>query len=95
MTIVSIFTALSLTISLIAIAITDVFEKETLLHSELSLSKGDEALKKRLNKLGDFVKRLARKVVESFSANVGNAFDVTLSLLLANLLDLLLKIHWF
>ena len=70
-------------------------EKETLLHSELSLSKGEEALKKLLNKLGDFVKRLARKVVESLSANVGNAFGLTLRVFLANLLDLLLKIHWF
>lgn len=49
-----------------------------MLHSELSLSKGEEALKKLLNKLGDFVKRLARKVVESLSANVGNAFGLTL-----------------
>ena len=66
-----------------------------MLHSELSLSKGEEALKKLLNKPGDFVKRLARKVVESLSANVGNAFGLTLRVFLANLLDLLLKIHWF
>ena len=76
-TIFSILTALSMTISTIFLAITDVFGGET----GDSPPKDEGVLKKWLDRLADALKRLTGRAVEALPAIVGSVVDAILSFL--------------
>ena len=78
-TIFSILTALSMTISTIVLAITDVLGGSR--GTRGSPAKGRGTLKKWLDRLADVLKRLAGKAVEALPAIVGNVVGVILSFL--------------
>ena len=78
-TIFSILTALPMTISTITLAITGVSGGSGGEGGSSSKDKG--TLKKRLDRLADALKRLARKVVEALSAIVGSVVGAILSFL--------------
>ena len=80
-TIISILTALSMTISTIVLAITGVFVGSGGAGGSVSPPKDKEALKKRLNRFADALKRLAGKAVEAFPAIVGSVLGAILSVL--------------
>ena len=79
-TIISILTALSMTISTIVLAITGVFGGRGG-GGSASLPKGEGALKKWLNRPADALKRLAGKAVEALPAIVGSVIGAILSFL--------------
>ena len=78
-TIISILTALSMTISTIVLAITGVFEVGG--GGVTSPLKDEGALKTWLNRLADALKRLAEKTVEGLSAIVGSVVGAIVSFL--------------
>ena len=73
----SILTALSMTISTIIFAITDVFAGGR--GTGGSPPRNEEVLKKWLDSLADALKRLAGKAVEALSAYVGSAVGAILT----------------
>ena len=79
-TIISILTALSMTISTIVLAITGVFGRREG-GSAASPPKDKGALKKWLDRLADALKRLAGKAVETLPAVVGSVVGATISFL--------------
>ena len=76
--IVTILTALSMTISAIVLAITGVFGGGPAT-SGPSPPKDETALKKRLNKLANALKRIAGKAVEAFPATLRSVVGASLS----------------
>ena len=79
-TIISILTALSMTISTIVLAITGVFGRREG-GSATSPPKDKGVLKKWLDRLADALKRLAGKAVETLHAVVGSVVGAILSFL--------------
>ena len=80
-TIISKLTALSMTISAIALAITGVFGGGGGVGGSASPPKDKGDLKKWLNRFADALKRLAGKAVETLSAIVGSVVGAILSFL--------------
>ena len=77
-TIISILTALSVTTSAIARAITSIFGRSG--GHDTSQSLYERALERRLNSLADTLKMLAGKVLKAPSVILGSVVDAILSL---------------